>query len=137
MRKVLENKIIQEITLLIFSFILFTLNDWILILSWKGFLMGVIYFLILYVHAQVNRFFLLPLLLKKNKAVLYGLSSIAILLVFALILKEITENVIYKNCFLYKNLAQKTFHYQLGVLLGSLICILGSINLSNSIASSD
>lgn len=127
MRKVLENKIIQEITLLIFSFILFTLNDWILILSWKGFLMGVIYFLILYIHAQVNRFFLLPLLLKKNKAVLYALFSIAMLLVFALILKEITENVIYKNCFLYKNLAQKTFHYQVGVLLGSLICILGSI----------
>ncbi|PUV26541.1 sensor histidine kinase [Sphingobacterium athyrii] len=127
MRKVLENKIIQEIALLIFSFILFTLNDWILILSWKGFLMGVIYFLILYIHAQVNRFFLLPLLLKKNKAVLYALFSIAMLLVFALILKEITENVIYKNCFLYKNLAQKTFHYQVGVLLGSLICILGSI----------
>jgi len=127
MRKVLENKIIQETMLLVFSFILFTLNDWILILSWKGFLMGVIYFLILYIHAQVNRFFLLPLLLKKNKATLYALSSIAILLVFSLVLKEITENFIYKNCFLYKSLAQKTFHYQVGVLLGSLICILGSI----------
>lgn len=127
MRKVLENKIIQETFLLVFSFILFTLNDWILILSWKGFFMGVIYFLILYIHAQVNRFFLLPLLLKKNKAILYALSSIAILLVFALVLKEITENFIYKNCFLYKSIAQKTFHYQLGVLLGSLICILGSI----------
>jgi hypothetical protein len=127
MRKILENKIIQEITLLIFSFILFTLNDWILILSWRGFLMGLIYFLILYIHAQVNRFFLLPILLKKNKAILYALSSTAVLLVFAFILKEITENVIYKNCFLYKNLAQKTFHYQVGVLLGSLICILGSI----------
>lgn len=127
MRKILENKIIQEITLLIFSFILFTLNDWILILSWRGFLMGLIYFLILYIHAQVNRFFLLPILLKKNKAILYALSSTVVLLVFAFILKEITENVIYKNCFLYKNLAQKTFHYQVGVLLGSLICILGSI----------
>lgn len=127
MRKVMENKIMQEITLLIFSFILFTLNDWILILSWKGFFMGVIYFLILYVHAQVNRFFLLPILLKRNKAVWYALSSIVLLLIFSFILKEITENVIYKNCFLYKNLAQKTFHYQLGVLLGSLICILGSI----------
>ncbi len=54
MRKVLENKMIQEVVLLIFSFILFTLNDWILILSWKGFLMGVLYFLILYAHAQLN-----------------------------------------------------------------------------------
>ena len=127
MRKVLENKVIQEIVLLIFSFILFTLNDWILILSWKGFLMGVFYFLILYAHAQLNRFFLLPLLLKKNKPLLYILASVATLLVFALILKELTDNVIYKNCFLYKNLVQKTFHYQFGVLLGSLICILGSI----------
>ncbi len=122
MRKVLENKIIQEIVLLVFSFILFTLNDWILILSWKGFLMGVFYFLILYAHAQLNRFFLLPLLLKKNKPLLYVLASVATLLVFSLILKELTDNVIYKNCFLYKNLVQKTFHYQFGVLLGSLIC---------------
>ena len=81
MRKVFENKIIQEIVLLIFSFILFTLNDWILILSWKGFLMGVFYFLILYAHAQLNRFFLLPLLLKKNKPLLYILASVATLLV--------------------------------------------------------
>ncbi|MFZ4860945.1 sensor histidine kinase [Sphingobacterium sp. Mn56C] len=127
MRKVFENKWMVEFTLLVFSFILFTLNDWILILSWKGFFMGVIYFLILYSHAQFNRFLLLPILIKKNNPLGYILSSVTVLLLFSLVLRLLTENVIYKNCFLYKDLIQNTFHYQFGVLLGTLICILGSI----------
>ena len=63
---IIENKWSQEFFILAFSFILFTLNDWILIKSWRGIWSGCAYFLMLYLHAQLNRFFLLPFLLKKT-----------------------------------------------------------------------
>ncbi len=129
MRKILENKWLQEFAILVFSFVLFTLNDWILILSWKGFWMGIVYFLLLYGHAQINRFFLLPILLKKHQPLTYILFSIILILIFSVILHEVSIEVIYKNCFLYKTSMQKTYHFQLGTLVGTLICILGSIQL--------
>lgn len=123
---VLENKWWQEIFILVFSFILFTLNDWILILSWRGFLTGLVYFFILYAHAQINRFFLLPVLLKEHKPLFYLLLTILLILVFSVILYETSTEILYKNCFLYKSSNQKTYHFQLATLAGTLVCILGS-----------
>lgn len=124
---VLENKWWQEILILVFSFILFTLNDWILILSWHSFLTGLVYFFILYAHSQVNRFFLLPVLLKEHKPLLYLLLTTLLLFVFSVILYETSTEILYKNCFLYKSSNQKTYHFQLATLAGTLVCILGSI----------
>ena len=124
---VLENKWWQEIFILVFSFVLFTLNDWILILSWKGFLTGLVYFFILYAHAQINRFFLLPVLLKDHKPLFYLLLTTLLIFVFSVILYETSTEILYKNCFLYKSSNQKTYHFQLATLAGTLVCILGSI----------
>jgi sensor histidine kinase YesM len=119
----------QEITILVFSFILFTLNDWVFIQSWKGFSNGCIYFLVLYSHAQINRFFLLPVLLKKHQPFLYLLLTILLIAFFTLFLYEASTAFIYKNCFLYKTAHQKTYQFQFATLSGTLVCILGTIQI--------
>lgn len=126
-KSILENKWWQEIIILIFSFILFTLNDWILILSWRGFYSGLVYFFILYTHAQINRHFLLPVLLVKHRPVLYFLMTILLLFIFSVILYEVSTEFLYKNCFLYKSAHQKSYQFQVATLIGTLICILGPI----------
>lgn len=126
-KSLLENKWWQEIIILIFSFILFTLNDWILIFSWRGFYSGLVYFFILYSHAQINRYFLLPILLIKHRPVFYFLMTILLLFVFSVILYEVSTEFLYKNCFLYKSAHQKSYQFQVATLVGTLICILGPI----------
>lgn len=128
-KNILESKWLQEIFILIFSFLLFTVNDWIFITSWRSFFTGTVYFFILYSHAQLNRFFLLPILLKEHKPYLYFLLTAILLFVFSILLYEVSTELLYKNCFLYKSSYQKTYHFQLGTLLGTLICILGSIQI--------
>lgn len=129
LKNLIENKWWQELLILVFSFILFTLNDWILIKSWKGIWSGCAYFLMLYGHAQLNRFFLLPILLKKHKVLLYLLASAALVAVFSVILYEVTTLWIYKNCFLYKTSEQKSYVFQAATLVATLICILSVIML--------
>lgn len=128
-RYVIENKWWQEIFILVFSFVLFTLNDWILIKSPKGFFLGLVYFFILYSHAQVNRFFLLPFLLKEHRPLLYFVLTVLTLFVFSIILYEVSTELIYKDCFLYKSSNQQTYHFQLGTLAGTLVCILGCFQI--------
>lgn len=128
-KSILESKWLQEIFILIFSFLLFTVNDWIFITSWRSFLTGTVYFFILYSHAQLNRFFLLPILLKEHKPYLYLLLTATLLFVFSILLFEVSTELLYKNCFLYKSSYQKTYHFQLGTLAGTLICILGSVQI--------
>ncbi|WP_330444308.1 sensor histidine kinase [Flavobacterium sp. C4GT6] len=123
-KSILEKKWWQELFILTFSFVLFTLNDWILIKSWRGVWSGCAYFLLLYSHAQLNRFFLLPILLKKHKPLLYIVSSLALLSVFSLFLYEVATSWIYKNCFLYKTSEQKSYIFQAATLVATLICIL-------------
>ena len=125
-KNIIENKWWQELSILAFSFILFTLNDWILVKSWKGMWSGCAYFLMLYGHAQLNRFFLLPLLLKKHKLALYLLASAVLLFVFSIIMYEVANLWIYKNCFLYKSSDQKSYTFQAATLLATLICILSA-----------
>ena len=121
---IIEKKWWQELFILVFSFILFSLNDWILIKSWRGVWSGCAYFLLLYSHAQLNRFFLLPLLLKKHKPLLYILASIGLLAIFSVFLYEVATLWIYKNCFLYKTSEQKSYVFQAATLVATLICIL-------------
>gem|GEM_PF-3726204 len=115
----------MELSILIFSFILFALSDWILIKSWRSFLLGIAYFLVLYSHAQLNRYLIFPLLQKKRKVFHYIMLTILGLLIFAFLMNEMSKIISYKSCFLNNNPAKMTFHYQLGILLGSYICIAG------------
>jgi two-component system LytT family sensor kinase len=123
----IENKWWQELFILVFSFILFTLNDWILIKSWKGIWSGCAYFLLLYSHAQLNRFFLLPILLKKHKPALYTLVSLVLVGVYSVVMYQVTTLWIYKNCFLYKSSEQQSYVFQAATLVATLICILSVI----------
>lgn len=125
----IDNELLQEIFILIFSFVLFTLNDWIFILSWKGFFSGVVYFSILYGHAQFNRHFILPFLWKKQKPLLYFFLTMMAMIIFSGILYEVSTEILYKNCFLYKSSHQKTYQFQLASLAGTLLCILGALQI--------
>ncbi|KGO91661.1 sensor histidine kinase [Flavobacterium subsaxonicum] len=127
LKNFIENKWWQELLILVFSFILFTLNDWILIKSWKGIWSGCAYFLMLYGHAQLNRFFLLPILLKKHKPLLYLLATFGLLFVFSIVMYKVANLWIYKNCFLYKSSEQQSYVFQAATLLATLICILSTI----------
>ncbi|MEJ5053597.1 sensor histidine kinase [Sphingobacterium sp. MYb382] len=126
MKRIFESKWRLEISLLVLSFVLFTLNDWILISSWRGFFLGIVYFMVLYSHAQINRFLLLPLLTKRQKVSLYTTLSLILILVFTLILHYLSNSDFYRQCFLHNNPIKTTPKYQFGVILGSAICILGS-----------
>lgn len=127
-KHIVENKWWQEVFILLVSFVLFTLNDWILIHNWRSLLTGLFYFLLLYTHAQVNRAFLLPILLKKHQTILYLLATAALLVVFTFIVYHSVTLWIYRNCFLYKSIAQKSYIVQAGTLIITLICII-SISL--------
>ncbi|MCC9167731.1 sensor histidine kinase [Pontibacter harenae] len=126
MKSFSERKWVQELGILVFSFILFTLNDWILITSWRGFFLGIVYFMLLYGHAQLNRYLLLPILVKKHNAFVYISLTLVLLVVSAFILSHLTKTFLYKNCYLYQNTDKLTYHFQFGVLLGACICILGT-----------
>jgi len=126
MKSILELKWTQELGILLFSFILFTLNDWILIATWKSFFLGTVYFMLLYSHAQINRYLLLPIMVRQHNTFLYILLTLGLLLVFTFILTDLVQTVLYTNCFLHKDTSKLTFQYQCGVLLGSCICILGT-----------
>lgn len=126
MRNFLERKWTQELGVLVFSFILFTLNDWILIASWKSLFLGLVYFMLLYAHAQLNRFLILPILVKKDNIYLYVVFTLSLLLASAFLLSYLTQSYLYKTCFLHSNHSKLTTQYQFGVLLGSSICILGT-----------
>jgi len=124
---VLDRKWMQELGILVFSFILFTLNDWILIATWKSFFLGIIYFMLLYAHAQFNRYLLLPILFKKRQNwLLYICLTLLVIFSFTFLLCDLTQFVLYKNCFFLKDSSKLTYQYQFGVLLGSCICILGT-----------
>lgn len=125
---VLENKWWQEVAVLLFSFSLFSIkNDWILIESASTIFSGIAYYFILYSHAQANRFFLLPILLKRNKGALYLILTTLLALLFSGILYELSRAWIENVSTLYKFSHQRSYTYQLASVVGTLVCILGPI----------
>jgi two-component system LytT family sensor kinase len=128
-RKTVENKWLQELVVLLFTFILFSLNDWMLISSWNNLWKGCTYFFILYTHAQLNRIFLLPVLLEKGKPLTYALLSIGLVLMFSGILYEVATLWLYKNCYLYKSIKQQSYIYHLATMVATSICIMGPLLL--------
>ncbi len=125
---VLENKWWQEVAVLLFSFSLFSIkNDWILLESVSTIFSGIAYYFILYSHAQANRFFLLPILLKRNKGALYLILTTLLALLFSGILYELSRAWIENVSTLYKFSHQRSYTYQLASVVGTLVCILGPI----------
>ncbi|MBS7229728.1 histidine kinase [Flavobacterium psychroterrae] len=125
---ILDNKWWQEIAVVIFSFTIYTLkNDWMLFSSFTSILMGVFFYFILYMHAQFNRFFLLPILFKTQRPLTYIFLTLFGVFVFSVILYEITMLEMFGNCRLYQNSHQRSYMYQLASVLGTLVCILSPI----------
>lgn len=125
MKLFVDRKWVLELGVLLFSYVLFILNDWILIRTWRSLLLGIAYYLVLYTHAQLNRCYIVPFLLKKQNVWRYCLLTILSLLLFSAFLQQLAQLMLYQTCFIYNNAAKLTYHYQLGILLGSYICIAG------------
>lgn len=124
LRKIGENSRVQEVVVFVFTFVLFTLNDWMLVSSWNNLWKGICYFLLLYLHAQINRFFLLPKLFRDHKPVTYVVSAMLLAAVFGWILYEVATLWLYKNCYLYKSIKQQSYLYHLATMVATGICIL-------------
>ncbi|MCV9927228.1 histidine kinase [Flavobacterium sp. LS1R49] len=125
---VLDNKWWQEIAVVAFSFTIYTLkNDWMLFSSLASILMGGFFYLILYMHAQFNRFFLLPILFKEQRPLTYIFLTLLGVLLFSIVLYEITTLDMFSKCRLYQNSHQRSYAYQMASVLGTLVCILSPI----------
>jgi len=125
---ILDNKWWQEVAVVAFSFTIYTLkNDWMLFSSFTSILMGIFFYLVLYMHAQFNRFFLLPILFKTQRPVTYIILTLFGVFVFSVVLYEITMLNMFSNCHLYQNSHQRSYAYQLASVLGTLVCILSPI----------
>ena len=123
---ILENKWYQELGVLLFAFTLFTVkNDWIIFHSFPVVLAAVCYFFTLYFHAQCNRFFLLPILFRQHKPVLYLVLTVVLAFLFSIFLHKIMSSWISRSSDLYKFSHQKGYPYQLASVVGTLICVLG------------
>jgi sensor histidine kinase YesM len=124
----MDNKWWQEIAVVCFSFTIYTLkNDWMLFSSLASISMGVFFYFILYMHAQFNRFFLLPMLFKAQRPLTYIALTLLGVLVFSIALFEISTMDIFSKGDLYQNSHQRSYLYQLASVLGTLVCILSPI----------
>ncbi|MBD3582268.1 sensor histidine kinase [Flavobacterium selenitireducens] len=121
---ILDSKWWQEIAIFGFMLTIHLLkNDWIEYASGESVLAALSYFGMLYVHAQINRFFLLPILLKQHKPLAYIGFSLALIGVFTIVIYEVAENFLPRldnyPCY------QRGFIYQMASLSGTLILYLG------------
>ena len=124
----MDNKWWQEIAVVGFSLTIYTLkNDWMLFSSLASILMGISFYLILYMHAQFNRFFLLPVLFKGQRPLTYLSLTLLGVLVFSVLLFEMSTLDIFSKSHLYQNSHQRSYVYQLASVLGTLVCILSPI----------
>ena len=92
--------------------------------SFTSILMGVFFYFILYMHAQFNRFFLLPILFREQRPLTYIFLTILGVILFSVVLHEVTTLDMFSKCRLYQNSHQRSYAYQLASVLGTLVCIL-------------
>jgi two-component system LytT family sensor kinase len=119
----LEQKWLQEVIIFITLFILFTLNDWMLIDSWKSLGLGMSNFLVLFVHAQVHRFFVLPILLDRQQPLRYAMSGVILLLIFTSIVFLTKKYLLYPDCYLLATGKPETFLFDMATCAISLVAI--------------
>lgn len=127
---ILENKWYQELAILLFAFTLFSVkNDWIMYCSLQDILPAILYFFILYFHAQCNRFFLLPILFRQHRAILYLILTVLLAFLFSVFLFEVIAPWISQYSSLYKFSHQRSYSYQFASVIGTSICVLGPTTL--------
>jgi two-component system LytT family sensor kinase len=85
-KSIVDQGWIQELLIFVALLILYLINDCITRPSLTGLGMASCSFLILYAHAQLHRFFLLPVLLEKQQALPYIFFSVLLVLVFGVVL---------------------------------------------------
>lgn len=126
--KVIETKWVQEVLILLASFILITLNGWRGIQNIETGLQALLYFAILYIHVIIHRFALLPLFFKQ-KYVLYAAYSVLMILFFSAMLYA--TGVHWLNTWIEMMKVNKfeVFLYHIGTCVLSLVAILGTFIL--------
>lgn len=82
---------LQEVLLFLGFFMLNSLNSWSLINSRSLLERELVYFCLLYGHAQIQRFFVLPKLLDGQQTRKYTVLSVSVLLLFSVILMRVNE----------------------------------------------
>ena len=91
-KSMLDNRWLQELLILVVAFLLSILNSWDLFTNWQDAQKAIVIFLITYVHAQANRFFILPLLLQRHKSFAYLTYSLLLVFFFAGIMHLVYTN---------------------------------------------
>lgn len=85
-KNILERFWLQELIIFVTLYILYTLTEWRDIPDWKQVGEASWYFILLYIHVQIHRFFLLPILLDEQKPLAYAvLTTITIFCVSAVL----------------------------------------------------
>lgn len=119
----MENVWFQEFLVFATLFVLFTLNDWMLITSWNALWIGLGYFGILYVHALLHRFFILPHLMEKQQPLKYVPIGLGLLLVFGAAL-TLAKSFLSPDCYIMsKTTAEQSFLFNTATCAVSLIAI--------------
>ncbi len=122
-KNIIENLWVQEVIVFATLFVLFTLNDWMLITSWNALWIGLGYFGILYVHAQLHRFFILPHLMDKQNPLRYILLGLGLLVIFGAAL-SISKTWLSPDCYLLqKTTTEQSFLFNTATCAVSLIAI--------------
>lgn len=91
-KSILDKRWFQELLIVVVAFLFSTLNTWDLFTNWQDAQKAIVIFLITYAHSQVNRFFLLPLLLQKHKSSAYLTYSILLIFFFGGVLYMVYTN---------------------------------------------
>ncbi|HWB24876.1 MAG TPA: histidine kinase [Chitinophagaceae bacterium] len=123
-----EKKWVQEVLILIASFILITLNGWRNINDFETAIQALLYFGILYAHAIIHRFILLPLFFNKRYPA-YILCSVALALAFSTLLYFTGIYWMSKWIEILKVNDFEIFIYHAGTCVLSLVAILGGFIL--------
>lgn len=126
--KVLDTRWVQEVLILVASFILISLNGWRGIQNAETALQAIVYFGILYTHVTLHRFYLLPLLFKK-RYILYSVYGVLLILIFSSLLYVTGVYWVYKWVGMLKQTRLEIYLYHIGTCTLSLIAILGSFIL--------
>lgn len=71
---------VQELIFFVAMFVLTTIHEWIEVNTFMQFLKGLVFFLILYLHAQFHRFFTFPLFLEKKYSAYFGVTLTSLIL---------------------------------------------------------
>lgn len=85
-KSVLEKRLPQEMLVFGALFILVTLNSWTAVYTLDDVIKALTYFAVLYVHVQLHRLVLLPVLWQRKRYAAYIISALACLLLFSWLL---------------------------------------------------